>query len=160
MNRNRFVSLSGLIAAQYVVLTMLSSVFGLASGAVQLRLSEALTILPCFTAAAVPGLFVGCIIANVISGCAWWDVVFGSLATLIGAVGTRCRTQNNSRQCGDPNTLLSHTKTLPFLWIGLAVMLAGIQLQACCAALTKFQSSQAWLLAVFFRENKLIYCVK
>ena len=56
---------------------------------IQVRLSEALTILPVFTAAAVPGLAVGCVLANLLTGCAIWDVVFGSLATLIGAVGTR-----------------------------------------------------------------------
>lgn len=79
--------LGGAIAALYVVLTVLANAFGLASGAIQVRLSEALTILPVFSAAAVPGLTVGCVLANLITGCAAWDVVFGSLATLIGAVG-------------------------------------------------------------------------
>ena len=79
--------LGGAIAALYVVLTVLANAFGLASGAIQVRLSEALTILPVFTAAAVPGLTMGCVLANLITGCAAWDVVFGSLATLIGAVG-------------------------------------------------------------------------
>ena len=81
--------MGGAIAALYVVLTLVAQAFGLASGAIQVRLSEALTILPVFTAAAVPGLTVGCVLANLITGCAAWDVVFGSLATLIGAVGTR-----------------------------------------------------------------------
>ncbi len=81
--------IGGAIAALYVVLTLLAQAFGLASGAIQVRLSEALTILPCFTAAAVPGLTVGCVLANLFTGCALWDVVFGSLATFIGAVGTR-----------------------------------------------------------------------
>ncbi len=80
--------IGGAIAALYVVLTLVAQAFGLASGAIQVRLSEALTILPCFTAAAVPGLTVGCVLANLLTGCALWDVVFGSLATLIGAVGT------------------------------------------------------------------------
>ena len=80
--------IGGAIAALYVVLTLVAQAFGLASGAVQVRLSEALTILPCFTAAAVPGLTVGCVLANLLTGCALWDVVFGSLATLIGAAGT------------------------------------------------------------------------
>ena len=81
--------MGGAIAALYIVLTMLANAFGLASGVIQVRLSEALTILPCFTAAAVPGLAVGCVLANLITGCALWDVVFGSIATLIGAIGTR-----------------------------------------------------------------------
>ena len=78
-----------MIAALYVVLTFIANLAGLASGVIQVRLAEALTILPFFTAAAVPGLAVGCVLANLLTGCAIWDVVFGSLATLIGAVGTR-----------------------------------------------------------------------
>ena len=91
MNRNKTkeLALSGMIAALYVVLTWLANAMGLASGAVQVRFSEALTILPVFFTAAVPGLTVGCILANLLTGCALWDVVFGSLATLIGAAGTR-----------------------------------------------------------------------
>lgn len=88
-NTTKMVAFGGVIAALYVVLTMLAAALGLASGAIQVRLSEALTILPVFTAAAVPGLAVGCVLANLITGCAAWDVVFGSLATLLGAVGTR-----------------------------------------------------------------------
>ena len=91
MNRNKTkeLALSGMIAALYVVLTWLANAMGLASGAVQVRFSEALTILPVFFTAAVPGLTVGCILANLLTGLALWDVVFGSLATLIGAAGTR-----------------------------------------------------------------------
>ena len=83
------IAFGGVIAALYVVLTFVAAAFGLASGAIQVRLSEALTILPVFSAAAVPGLTVGCVLANLLTGCAAWDVVFGSLATLIGAAGTR-----------------------------------------------------------------------
>ena len=91
MNRSNTMKLAnaGMIAALYVVLTYIANLAGLASGAIQVRLSEALTILPVFTVAAVPGLTVGCVLANLLTGCAAWDVVFGSLATLIGAVGTR-----------------------------------------------------------------------
>ena len=83
------ITFGGVIAALYVVLTLIANAFGLASGAVQVRISEALTILPVFTSAAIPGLTVGCVLANLITGCAPWDVVFGSLATLLGAAGTR-----------------------------------------------------------------------
>ena len=91
MNRNNTLKLAtgAVIAALYVVLTVLAAQFNLASGAIQVRFSEALTIMPVFTAAAVPGLTIGCVLANLLTGCAVWDVVFGSLATLIGAVGTR-----------------------------------------------------------------------
>ena len=91
MNNNGTMKLAvgAMVAALYVVLTVLAAQFNLASGAIQVRFSEALTIMPVFTAAAVPGLTVGCVLANLLTGCAAWDVVFGSLATLIGAVGTR-----------------------------------------------------------------------
>ena len=83
------ITFGGVIAALYVVLTLVANAFGLASGAIQVRISEALTILPVFTTAAIPGLTVGCVLANIITGCLPWDIVFGSLATLIGAAGTR-----------------------------------------------------------------------
>ena len=76
---------AALIAALYVILTFLSQLFGLASGAIQFRLSEALTCMPLFYKEAIPGLWVGCVLANLLTGCA---IVFGSLATFLGAVGT------------------------------------------------------------------------
>ena len=87
--RTRHLTQGALIAALYVLLTWLAHQFGLDSGAIQIRLSEALTILPCFTPAAIPGLTIGCLLANILSGCALWDIVFGTLATLLGAIGTR-----------------------------------------------------------------------
>ena len=86
--RVKYITQAAMIAAIYVVLTLFVSAFNLASGAIQIRISEALTILPAFTPAAIPGLFVGCLISNLISGCLPPDVVFGSLATLIGALGS------------------------------------------------------------------------
>ncbi len=82
-----FVCQAGLIAALYTVLTLFVGAFGLANGAVQLRISEALCVLPYFTPAAIPGLTVGCLISNLITSGLWQDVLFGSLATLIGAWG-------------------------------------------------------------------------
>lgn len=79
---------AAMIAAIYVVLTIFISAFNLASGAIQVRISEALTILPYFTPSAIPGLFIGCLLANLFTGAAVYDVVFGSLATLLGAIGT------------------------------------------------------------------------
>lgn len=80
---------AAMTAALYVVLTFLANALGLANYAVQIRFSEALTILPCFTPAGIPGLFIGCLISNILTGCALPDIIFGSLATLIGAIGTR-----------------------------------------------------------------------
>lgn len=87
--KTRFLTQSALIAALYVALTYVSAAMGIASGAIQVRLSEALTVLPAMTGAAVPGLFTGCFIANLLTGASLWDIVFGSLATLLGALGTR-----------------------------------------------------------------------
>ena len=83
-----FITHAAIIASLYVVLTYFASMLGLSNGAIQIRFSEALTILPYFTPAAIPGLFIGCIISNLLAGAIVWDVVFGSLATLIGAVFT------------------------------------------------------------------------
>ena len=75
------------VAAMYVALTYVSVLLGLASGNIQCRLSEALCILPAFFPEAIPGLAVGCLISNLISVVSPFDVIFGTLATLIGAVG-------------------------------------------------------------------------
>ncbi len=83
----RFVALSATIAAFYVVLTLISALFGLSSGVIQIRISEALCVLTFFTPAAIPGLTVGCLIANIITAANLLDVVFGTLATLLGALG-------------------------------------------------------------------------
>ncbi|HIT90508.1 MAG TPA: QueT transporter family protein [Candidatus Merdenecus merdavium] len=83
-NKVLFMIQAALIAAIYVVLTMMVGSFG--SGQIQLRISEALTVLPYFTPAAIPGLFIGCLIANTLAGNILIDIVFGSLATLAAAL--------------------------------------------------------------------------
>ena len=82
------ITQAAIIAALYIVLTFLANAFGLANYAVQIRVSESLTILPYFIKTAIPGLFIGCLLSNILTGCAIPDIVFGSLATLIGAVIT------------------------------------------------------------------------
>lgn len=74
-----------MIAALYVVLTLLSNAFGLSSGVIQLRISEALYAAAIFTPSAILGLFVGCVLSNIIVGGIIVDIIFGSIATLIGA---------------------------------------------------------------------------
>jgi uncharacterized membrane protein len=79
-----FITQAAMIAAVYVVLTVAFAPFGF--GAVQVRISEALTILAYFTPAAIPGLFIGCLIGNTLGPAILIDVIFGSIATLIGAI--------------------------------------------------------------------------
>lgn len=85
-NKSLYMAQAAMIAAVYVVLTLVFAPFGF--GGVQVRISEALTILPVFTPAAIPGLFIGCILGNILGGAILPDIIFGSLATLIGAFFT------------------------------------------------------------------------
>ena len=82
-----FICLSAIIAALYVVLTLISAAFGLSSGVIQLRISEALCILPYFTPAAISGVTIGCLISNILTSGNPLDIIFGTLATFIGALG-------------------------------------------------------------------------
>ncbi len=84
--RVRNIALGGLIAAVYAALTM--GLAPISYGPWQLRVAEAMCILPIFTPAAVPGLFVGCLISNLLSQYGPWDVALGSLATLLAAMAT------------------------------------------------------------------------
>ena len=86
-NLTRYTVRGAAVAALYFGLTALSMSMGLASGVIQLRISEALCILPIFMPEAVAGLFVGCLLSNIFAGGAAWDIIFGSAATLIGAIG-------------------------------------------------------------------------
>ena len=109
----RFLAQSAVIAAIYVALTFLANALGLSSGAVQVRFSEALCVLPIFMPAAIPGLFVGCILANALTGSIVIDIIFGSIATLVGAVLTRKFKDNLFLAISSP--ILSNTIILPFV---------------------------------------------
>lgn len=85
-SRTYFMVYAAAIAAIYTVLTMVFA--PISFGPIQFRISEALCILPFFTPAAVPGLFIGCLLSNLLCGAAALDIIFGSLATLIGALGS------------------------------------------------------------------------
>lgn len=87
MNKSvKFTVQAGIIAAIYAVITIAFA--PISYGQIQVRISEALTILPFFTPAAIPGLFVGCVVANFYGGFGPVDIVFGSLATLLAALIT------------------------------------------------------------------------
>jgi uncharacterized membrane protein len=134
----RFLAEAGIIAALYFVLTV--AVAPLAYGQLQIRISEALCILPFFTPAAVPGLFVGCALANLFSPFGLYDIVFGSLATLIAALITYRIKQKwllplptiilNGLIIGAELTLLAALPEFGFLpkdvyWVSVAYVAAG-----------------------------------
>lgn len=128
-----FIVHAAMIAALYVVLTFLANALGLANYAVQVRFSEALTILPYFTPAAIPGLALGCLLANVLTGCALPDIVFGTLATLIGAFLTYLLRKNKWLAPIPP--IIANTLIVPFvllyaygirpLWLSFLTVGAG-----------------------------------
>lgn len=114
MNNKAYNIVQGaIIAAIYTVLTIVSNTLGLASGIIQVRLSEAMTILPVFTPAAIPGLCVGCFISNIITACAPMDVIFGTMATLIGAILTR-RLANHKVLASLP-PIIANTLIIPWV---------------------------------------------
>lgn len=108
-----FIAHAAVIAALYVVLTFIANALGLANYAVQVRFSEALTILPFFTPAAIPGLTIGCLLSNILTGCALPDIIFGTLATLIGAVCTYLLRSNKWLAPLPP--IVSNTIIVPFV---------------------------------------------
>lgn len=114
-NYTKTITKSAIIASLYVILTFLSNMFGLANGAIQVRLSESLTILPCFTTAAIPGLTIGCMISNLLTGCAMIDVIFGSLATFLGALGTYMLRKNMRIALLSP--IIANMLIIPFVLI-------------------------------------------
>lgn len=100
-----------MIGAIYAALTML--LLPISFGPIQFRVSEALCVLPFFTPAAVPGLFAGCLISNLLGGGVPLDVVFGSLATLVGAVGSRYLRKHRWCVCLPP--ILANTIIIPWV---------------------------------------------
>ena len=129
----QFLTQAAMIAAIYVVLTFVANAFGLANYAVQVRFSEALTILPIFTPAGIPGLFIGCLISNILTGCAIPVIIFGSLATLIGAFGTRALKSNRFLAVLPPIAanaiivplILKYAYGLEPLWFSFLTVTAG-----------------------------------
>lgn len=109
-----FIVHAAVIAALYVVLTLLANALGLANYAIQVRFSEALTILPLFTPAAIPGLVIGCFLSNILTGCMLLDIIFGSLATLLGALGTYAL-RRYSKWLAPLPPIIANTIIVPFV---------------------------------------------
>lgn len=117
--KSKILARAGVISALYVVLSLV--VFPFASGSIQVRLGEALSILPLFFPESCISLFIGCIIVNFITGCAIIDVVFGALVTLISAILTLIigRIVKNSLLkllIGGSFPILLNAFLLPLLW--------------------------------------------
>lgn len=110
--KSAFMTHAAMIAAIYVVLTYIFAPFSF--GDVQIRIAEALTILPIFTSAAIPGLFIGCFIGNILGGAILPDIIWGSLATLIGAVFTYLLRKNSQFLCILP-PIISNTVIIPMV---------------------------------------------
>ena len=106
------LALGGIIAALYVALVW--AILPLASGAVQIRFAEALAVMPVFTPAGIPGVAIGCFLANLLTGAVPMDVIFGTLATLIGAVGTRLLRGHRFLSLLPP--ILANVIILPFVF--------------------------------------------
>ena len=116
---------AGLISALYVVLSLIT--FPIASGAIQFRISEALTLLPLFFIEAVPALFVGCLLSNFITGCMVFDVLFGSLITLVASVltyltGRIIKNTKLSLVIGGIFPVILNALFLPLIWLLAGVM--------------------------------------
>lgn len=114
MNRTKGITYAAIIAALYVALCYLTNLLGLASGAVQVRAAEALTVLPFFTPYAIIGLGIGCFVSNIVTGCLPWDIVFGTLATVIGAVGTYALRKKSPFLAAIP-PIVANTAIIPFV---------------------------------------------
>ena len=139
-----FMAQAAMIAAIYVVLTMLGASF--AFGEVQIRFSEALTILPAITPAGIPGVFLGCLISNILGGAILPDIIFGSIATLIGALFT-WQLRNKSKYLAPvPPIILKYGYAVPLpipfmmLTVGLGeVISCGVLGMILYTALNKYK---------------------
>lgn len=100
MNHRRIkqLTIAAMIAAVYLVITLTPGISSLSYGPVQIRFAEVLTVLPYFLPAAVPGLFIGCLISNFFSPNVGWDVIIGSLSTLMAAFLTYKLTHNRIKR--------------------------------------------------------------
>ena len=159
----QFLTEAAAIGAIYVVLTLLLA--PLSFGEVQIRFSEALTILPFFTPAAIPGLFIGCIIANLLGGAIPVDIIFVSIATLIGAVFTY-KLRNSNRFLAPIPPIAANAIIVPFvlrfgygvnLPIPLMMLTVGIgEVVSCAIVGLILQTALLKYKNVIFRSQKAL----
>lgn len=111
--RTLYLCQAAVIAALYVILTFLANLLGLANGVIQIRLSEMLCLLPIFLPAAIPGVTIGCLLANLLTSAVPLDILIGPIATLIGALGTYAL--RNHRLLATIPPILSNALIIPFV---------------------------------------------
>ena len=162
MKKSNTLSLArgGIIAALYVALTYASFLFGLSSGAIQLRLSEMLTIQPAFLPEAIPGLYIGCIIANLLTSGSIYDILLGSLATLIGAIGARALRKSHPLLIAMP-TVIANALIVPLVIIlsaGGAETFASFPYFALTVGIGEFLSAGllGWIACRAIEKNKIL----
>ena len=154
--KTKYITKSAMIATLYIILTYITNLFGLANGAIQIRISEALTILPCFTVAAIPGLAIGCLVSNVITGCTVLDIVFGTIATLIGAIGTYMLRKYKYIAVLPP--IVSNTVIIPCVLIyatGISVSFWYVALTVCIGEFISCGLFGIYLYNVLKKKNSL-----
>ncbi|MBO5938218.1 MAG: QueT transporter family protein [Clostridia bacterium] len=111
--RTLYLCQAAVIAALYVILTFLANLLGLANGVIQIRLSEMLCLLPIFLPAAIPGVTIGCLLANLLTSAVPLDILIGPIATLIGALGTYALRNHHLLATIPP--ILSNALIIPFV---------------------------------------------
>lgn len=162
MNNKKILHLvhGAMIAALYAAATYLSSVFAIAYGPIQFRLSEALTVLSVFTPAAVPGLTIGCIIGNLASPYGMWDIVFGSLATFLAAI--TARKLRHIRFKGLPLLSLLMPVIFNAVIVGaeITVLTPGSSSKAALFALSAFQVGAGELAVCLLGGTALFYAIR
>ena len=137
-----YICRAAAVAALYVILTEFSAILGISSGVIQFRLSEMLCVLPAFMPAAIPGLAIGCFLSNLLTGCVIWDVIFGTVATLLGALGAYLL--RNHKLLVPITTIVANMAIIPFVlrWaysmpgsIPYFMLTVGIGEIVCCGIL-------------------------
>ena len=128
-----FAVQAAMIAALYVVLTYITNLLGLASGTIQVRFSEALCILPVFTPAAIPGLFIGCLISNLITGGIIWDIILALTSSEKRSLYTRFHLSSptllSCHSCSDTDMVLQlYTRVLISLFFSMQLLSESVRL--------------------------------
>lgn len=154
----RFVTQAAAIAALYVALTALSAALGLDKGAIQVRLGEALAVLPVFTAAAIPGVSAGCLLSSILFAAAPYDILFGSLATLLAAILTRLL-RRTPRIVALLPPILVNTAVIPFVIAasyGTEMAIPFLALTVCIGEVISAGVGGFFLYGYFHRHPKLL----